>query len=71
MKTLTLTLGAFAMASTSLAAPAFAQDGNGTRQVLGRLLDAVLGPDEKAEEAAEEATETEPAVTEDSAKDKD
>ncbi len=59
MKTLTLALGAFAMASTALATPALAQDGNGsqTRQVLGRLLDAVLGPDEVEEDAAE-ATDT-------------
>lgn len=67
MKIASLTLAALAMATTALATPAFAQDGSGesqTRKVLGRLLDAVLGPEEEAaqETAAEETTAE--AVTE-------
>ncbi|WP_370031276.1 class I SAM-dependent methyltransferase [Qipengyuania mesophila] len=46
-RSITTALAGAALAT--MATPALAQEGNSTRQVLGRILDVILGPDEQAQ----------------------
>ena len=44
------------------ATPAVAQDGNSTRQVLGRILDVILGPGGSPQEQADSTDAAVPVV---------